>query len=618
MLTTPSRTGMNSTQPKRRLASVTVNIPSSPDGHLITQSLPMTKEGEELTIKHWAGHLPANGDNHKYFFYWLFEPETIDDNTPILIWLNGGPGCSSMDGLFLENGPFQWIVVDGKYMLQKNPFSWHNAPAYTLYIDQPVGTGLSFTTSKDYPTNDAEINIDFYYFLTSFFDLHADKFVENGSVKRKLFFSGESHAGHYIPSMMNFILKQNEDHKKVNIPLAGAAIGNGWMDPVYQYAAAEAAYGHGLLDLAQVNAFDKDEKTCQELLRNGNYRSGVCFSLLDNVVAQSFGGSSHYKVSQYDVRLSEQRGSDRQFPKGHRVTECYLGGRKLPSWESGNMDCAIKDSVLDMIHAQAASQAGQKFLECTDPPYNALAHQDGKGVVDDIVEVLQHPSKPRLLIFNGVEDLICNHVGNEKVLENLPWKGRDQWKTAKRYAWFAGRQLEQPAGFMKEFENLLFLKLLNAGHMVPVDIPDLSLVMMKLFLAGDSFTDSLQDIDALAEAPPASCPICVTCPAPEACPQCPNENTPAPAGQTVNCTAEVAQAKQEVMSTFEGTSGISRSIAWAIPMIALVLVLVGIILYRQKREERELVSTVVSRAELDEPQYHDEPENGEKSNGSII
>ena len=66
------------------------------------------------------------------------------------------------------------------------------------------------------------------------------------TMKRPLYFSGESHAGHYIPSMMDHILKQNDDSNpatqpRVIVDLVGAAIGNGWTDPYYQYAGAEAA-----------------------------------------------------------------------------------------------------------------------------------------------------------------------------------------------------------------------------------------------------------------------------------------------------------------------------------------------------------------------------------------
>ena len=360
------RNSTKSTASHRR-AKVRVEIPSSPDGHLV-KDLPLVKQGEELKTKHWAGHLPVSDDGENYFFYWLFEPENVNDDTPLLIWLNGGPACSSMDGLFLENGPIQWTVVNGEYQLQQNPYSWHKAPAYTLYIDQPVGTGLSFTTNKKYPTNDQQVNTDFYYFLTQFFDFHADKFVKDSSVNRPLYFSGESHAGHYIPSMMNFILKKNNDGASLTIPLAGAAIGNGWMDPMVQYAGAEAAYGHGLLGRGHVNALAEKEIKCQNSLQKGNYRSSVCFDLLDDVVAQSYGSNAAYKVSQYDVRVSEKRGGPRTFPKGHKVVEGYLGGHSLPAWETGTLNPSIKTSVLKALHATAADDAKQVFYECTDPP----------------------------------------------------------------------------------------------------------------------------------------------------------------------------------------------------------------------------------------------------------
>lgn len=186
-----------------------VHMPSSPDGHLV-QSLPlMMTNGGALPTQHWAGHLPASSSNDKYLFYWLFAPSLVttkpeeapipEADVPLIIWLNGGPACSSMDGLFIENGPIRLQVnpSTGAYEVVPDPHSWHLAPAYTLYIDQPVGTGLSFTTSRMYPRNDREVNADFYYFLQSFFKLHADKFVDaaTDTVRRRLYFSGESYAG---------------------------------------------------------------------------------------------------------------------------------------------------------------------------------------------------------------------------------------------------------------------------------------------------------------------------------------------------------------------------------------------------------------------------------------
>jgi carboxypeptidase C (cathepsin A) len=204
--------------------NVNVTVPTDAKEHLVTAPLPLWK-GDPFPTQHWAGHLPASSDGDKYFFYWLFAPEysttTFNkEDVPLVIWLNGGPGCSSMDGLFLENGPFRFVkdTPDGAYYLTAANFSWHTVPASTLYIDQPVGTGLSFTTSNKYPTNDQEVNTDFYYFLQQFVSLHGNY--------KQVYVSGESHAGHYIPSMMNYILQQNDNLKggNVAIKLAGAAM----------------------------------------------------------------------------------------------------------------------------------------------------------------------------------------------------------------------------------------------------------------------------------------------------------------------------------------------------------------------------------------------------------
>jgi carboxypeptidase D len=239
------------------------------------------------------------------------------------------------------------------------------------------------------------------------------------------------------------------------------------MDPYRQYAAAEAAYGKGLIDKAQWYALDADEKACQDYLAKGQYDATICFNLLSYVVDQSYGGSIKYRVSTYDARRSEPKHGSRTFPPGHKVVETYLGGWDLSSDDPGTLSTSIAEEVLTAIHATAAKDAEQVYMECTDPPYNALSHQDGKGVVPDIVAVLQHKSKPRLLFFNGMEDLICNHVGNEKMLENLPWSGKDDWILASRYAWKATHEPEgKVSGYMKEYENLGFLKILNAGHMV--------------------------------------------------------------------------------------------------------------------------------------------------------
>lgn len=554
---------------KRDLESQTANLPKSSD-HLVT-SMPYLS-ADTFKTNHYAGHIAASRNDDKKLFYWLFAPDTtsqpsgatIDPNDiPLLIWLNGGPGCSSMDGLWLENGPFRLVSPDisGKsdWTIDINPYSWHMAPAYVLYIDQPVGTGLSFTKSGKYCKSDLEIDIDFYLFLENFLLVHSDLFlndkqmvkskdgkdVEQYGMKRQLYFSGESHAGHYIPSMMDFILKKNDDLNSNTMPLVkmdlkGAAIGNGWVDPFYQYAAAELAYGRGMVDLAQKEALDKKEMDCKNDLQHGKLSSKTCFDLLDDVVKDSGGVNSHSKVSVYDNRLWERKGVERDFPKGHKNVEKYLGGWTGKGYPS-DMKVNYKD-VLKAIHADESIAAKQRFEECTDPPYMALAGQDGLGVRDEVVRILNHGDKPRLLFFNGINDMICNHVGNERFLDKLPWAHQEDWTLARRFAWDPISDSGSPAGYMKEFENLLFLKVLNSGHMVPMDVPDVALEMMRTFMYIQSFASGAQRIPS---AVPGSTQICT-------CPTC---EDPSQHIQTVDELID-----EVIPPPDEGTEGTSRSV----------------------------------------------------------
>jgi len=510
--------------------------PESIEEHLVT-SLPLLDQ-KSLPTKHYAGHLAASKDEHdKKFFYWLFEPDLSDhqkkdlSEVPLLIWLNGGPACSSMDGLFLENGPFTFAVQDGKWVLKANEYSWHKAPAYVLYIDQPAGTGLSFTRKKNYCRNDLEVNVDFDYFLQTFLRFYRELFLSEDGVRmnRPLYFSGESHAGHYIPSMMDYILKQNDalmakngkqsgdDEQRIYVDLGGAAIGNGWVDPFYQYSASEVSYAKGFISLAQKQAYDDKEKICQNHLQQQIYRSSACFGLLDDIVAQSYGGKSQHVVSKYDTRLVESNRGARKFPKNHKVVEAYLGrvsGRSnpppIPSGGAWNVN---SDEVLLSIHALEATDAKQYYLECTNPPYNALAGQDGLGVVPELVNVLSHPTKPTMLFFNGMNDMVCNHIGNEKFLINLPWENAAKFSQAERFSWYhdsSNRDGTAPSGYWQTFENLHLLKIEESGHMVPMDQPAVALTMMNIILYdsdnGDKFWQNLQSSDSIKQ-----CANCSTC-----------------------------------------------------------------------------------------------------------
>lgn len=562
----PNEVGLNTTDFGRHLLGQNVDVPkaTSPDDHLVT-ALPLL-DPSKFTTDHWAGLLPASDDGDKYLFYWLFAPsesDKPDEEIPLIIWLNGGPACSSMDGLWVENGPFRLVHSGNEWTIDIAPKSWHTTPAYVVYIDQPVGTGIAFTTSAKYPRNDEEVNTDFYYFLTEFFKLHADKFLDKTktTLSRDFFFSGESHSGHYIPSMMNFIRKKNEASPEITMPLAGAAIGNGWIDPVVQYSAHEAAYGYSLIGRAQKRSLEKKEQDCQKALAKGQYSYGPCFRLLDDIVTYSHGAGAPTSASQYDYTFSEVKSQPREFPPGHKNVEAYLGG-----W--GSISSDYRD-VLEAIHSTPSLTAGQKYRECTDPPFNALKHQDGLGVTGDVVALLNNGV--RLLFFNGVNDLICNHIGNEIAVENFKWTHQAEYQKATRYSWISPSKGEL-AGYMKEYENLMYLKILGSGHMVPMDAPDVSLDMMRNLVFGVSFDSYIQKLDAAEQSNGGDdCPVCPNTDC-ENCPVCPA--TQQPLEPASNGSQQSDTGKTAVIDTGGMTASTSGVLGLLFGM-AIVVVLCG-------------------------------------------
>ena len=155
-------------------------------------------------------------------FFWLAESRSDPDTDPLLIWLNGGPGCSSMIGMFFEHGPF---TLNDQLEAVTNPFSW-NTRSNVLYVEQPVNTGFAFSADGARVHNEDEVARDFDSFMRSFLSVFTH-YQDN-----HVFLSGESYAGMYIPFMADQILRGNA-YGSPYVPLKGVAIGNGACILVY-------------------------------------------------------------------------------------------------------------------------------------------------------------------------------------------------------------------------------------------------------------------------------------------------------------------------------------------------------------------------------------------------
>ncbi|KAK1140787.1 hypothetical protein N8T08_009893 [Aspergillus melleus] len=146
----------------------------------------------------YAGYLSnrPSGDSNLYF--WFFPSTNPDASEEITIWLNGGPGCTSLAGLLQEHGPFLW--QPGTSVPFQNPYSWNNL-TNIVYVDQPAGTGLSLGPATVWDEDDvANQFIDFWKRFVDTFDLK----------DRKVYITGESYAGMYIPYLASAMLDKED------------------------------------------------------------------------------------------------------------------------------------------------------------------------------------------------------------------------------------------------------------------------------------------------------------------------------------------------------------------------------------------------------------------------
>ncbi|CAI0452815.1 unnamed protein product [Linum tenue] len=206
-------------EPRISEKKISLNVSGGPGG------------GNGPSIKqfgHYAGYYSLPTTKAAKMFYFFFESRVNNSNAPVVIWLTGGPGCASELALFYENGPFQ---IRDDMSLQWNDYGWDQA-SNILYVDQPTGTGFSYTTDdSDIRHNETGVSNDLYSFLQEFFKGHS-KYANND-----FYITGESYAGHYIPALASRIYKGNKNNEGIHINLKGFAIGNGLTDPGIQYKA---------------------------------------------------------------------------------------------------------------------------------------------------------------------------------------------------------------------------------------------------------------------------------------------------------------------------------------------------------------------------------------------
>ncbi|XP_072399531.1 venom serine carboxypeptidase-like [Diabrotica undecimpunctata] len=388
-------------------------------------------QGLDTDVKSYSGYFTVDEQHNSNIFFWFFPSQSDASSDPVVLWLQGGPGSTSMFGLFQENGPL--LLKDGE--LGVRPTSW-NRNHSVIYIDQPVGTGWSFTDGG-YANDQNKVAADLYEALQQFFTL----FYQYQD--RDFFVTGESYGGKYVPAISYEIHQRNED-AELKINLKGLAIGNGFTDPIVQMRYSEYVYQHGLIDLNTKNSLHNLENKAVQAIQSEEYYDA--FLLWDDIV------NTIQDFTELDIYN-------------------YLTLKGSAADEEELNEFFSKEEVRKAIHV-GATEFGDGQV------YTHLEKDIPKSEAYKVAELLKYY---RVLIYNGQTDLIVPYALTVNYLQRLKFPGSEDYAEADRTVWHDDNDRSVVAGYAKTAGKLTEIMVRNSGHMVPTDQPEWALQLINKF-----------------------------------------------------------------------------------------------------------------------------------------
>ncbi|OQD88259.1 hypothetical protein PENANT_c004G06366 [Penicillium antarcticum] len=471
-------------------------------------------------VKSYSGyvHLPPGSldDVHvdqKYpinTFFWFFESRHDPKNAPLSIWMNGGPGSSSMIGLMQENGPCK-VNADSN-STELNPWSWNNY-VNMLYIDQPNQVGFSY----DVPTNGTfdpvnggwnlsdwthgvpEQNNTFYVGTTAsnkktatanstensarslwhFAQTWFSEFPEYKPHDDRVSIWTESYGGRYGPSFTAFFQEQNEkitngsitnpeDSHYIHLDTLG--IINGCVDLLVQ----EPSY----IQMAYNNTYDIQtiNKTIYDQAMHAWSRPGGCKDLITECRALAAEGDPQMYGTNQTVNKACQ--------KADSFCSNSVEGVYLEYADRGYYDIAHKNpdpfpapyflGWLNQHWVQGALGVPINFTESNDGVYYAFSssgdypRSDVHGYLEDIAYVLDSGIKVALVY--GDRDYACNWIGGEEVSLLVEHAEAANFRDAGYTP--LGTNSSYVGGQVRQHGNFSFTRVYEAGHEVPAYQPE--------------------------------------------------------------------------------------------------------------------------------------------------
>ncbi|CAI7743186.1 unnamed protein product [Closterium sp. NIES-53] len=421
-------------------------LTTDPEGsHL---NVPMPKEA----LPSCSGYLPVSTSTPKsrmfYTYYEATEPSRSLSESPLLLWLNGGPGCSSMIGNFYEIGPWKVDITDDdidSLHLQKNPWAW-NRRYGLLFIDNPIGTGFSVAGRiEDIPQDQPTVAKHLFNALSTFFEMHPRL------CDRPFFVTGESYAGKYVPELSCLVMEQQQRGQGLPVRFAGIVIGNGFTDPRIQVQVHEhVARAFSILTGQQADYVKEEANRVVQLIDREEWEE------------------AHYARTALCEWIEHKAG-----------IPTLLDIRRHAKYHATQGGVEYLSLFLNQPHVKEAlhTEPSVIWASCR-PPIRLHLAQDTMKSSKPALERILAAGVP-VLLFQGLFDAKDGPASSEAWMRSLSWKGTDSFWNAERMVWLVSGKRE---GYWRQWKNLTHVIVTGAGHQVPADQPEAAAAMIEIWV----------------------------------------------------------------------------------------------------------------------------------------
>nr|POE74125.1 serine carboxypeptidase 24 [Quercus suber] len=387
-----------------------------------------------VTFSQFSGYVTVNEQPGRALFYWLTEATTFPEKKPLVLWFNGGPGCSSVAfGASEEIGPFR--INRTGLSLYLNEYSW-NREANLLFLELPAGVGFSYTNTRS--------------------DLND---------------SGDKQTGHFVPQLAEKIVEYNKALLQPILNLKGFIVGNAVFDNYYdEIGTIEYWWSHSMIS----------DTRYRSVLKNCNFkvveseRSQPCKQAKYHAITELG------NIDEYSIYTPTWLASHDNTMSPIRFKNTLLR-RRLSEYDPCSANYAEK--YYNRLEVQKAMHANVNGILRNWTVCSGVLGI-GQGKIWTNSEFSMSPTYKKLFtaslriwVSSGDTDAVVPVTATGLSLSHLNLTIKTLW-----YPWNEDNQV---GGWTEVYDQLTFATVRGAGHKVPLFQPKRALILFKSFLAGN-------------------------------------------------------------------------------------------------------------------------------------